>query len=200
MPYPTFDRGRLKLRPLADRAHDVNLSDVLSLDANVPPLDSPDLVTVARRVVSAHRAGRPVILMMGAHVVKVGLSRFVIDLMARGVITHVGMNGAGPIHDFELALIGATTESVARYIQEGQFGLWQETGRLHEAIQAAAREGIGYGEAVVGGPLPDWRNARRDAVVRPAHGCLRCEHRSAVDCLPGLPAPFLEGITAGVVK
>ena len=94
----------------------MSLSDVLSLDADIPPFESPDLVTVAQRVVSAHHAGRPVILMMGAHVIKVGLSRFVIDLMAWGVITHVGMNGAGPIHDFELALIGATTESVARYI------------------------------------------------------------------------------------
>jgi hypothetical protein len=72
----------------------------------------------------------------------------VIDMMARGIITHVAMNGAGPIHDFELALIGATTESVARYIQEGQFGLWRETGRINEAIQQAARENIGLGEAV----------------------------------------------------
>jgi hypothetical protein len=58
------------------------------------------------------------------------------------------MNGAGPIHDFELALVGATTESVARYIQEGQFGLWRETGRINEAIQQSARENIGLGEAV----------------------------------------------------
>jgi len=58
------------------------------------------------------------------------------------------MNGAGPIHDFELALIGATTESVARYIREGQFGLWEETGRINEAIRQGAREGLGLGEAV----------------------------------------------------
>ena len=148
MSYPVFDRSRLRLRKLAERVHDMTLDDVVSLDALVPPLDHPDLGAVARRMVQARRDGRPVILMMGAHVIKVGLSRFVIDLMTRGVITHVAMNGAGPIHDFELALIGATTESVARYIREGQFGLWRETGGIHEALEDGVREGIGFGEAV----------------------------------------------------
>ena len=58
------------------------------------------------------------------------------------------MNGAGPIHDFELALIGATTESVARYIQEGQFGLWHETGWINDIVAAGVRDGLGYGEAL----------------------------------------------------
>jgi hypothetical protein len=148
MSYPVFDRSRLILKPLAERAHDMTLAEVLPLDAAPPSFRSSDLDTVAKRVVQAHRNRRPVILMMGAHIIKVGLSRFVIDMMARGIITHVAMNGAGPIHDFELALVGATTESVARYIQEGQFGLWRETGRINEAIQQAARENIGLGEAV----------------------------------------------------
>jgi hypothetical protein len=69
-------------------------------------------------------------------------------MMERGIITHVAMNGAGPIHDFELALIGATTESVARYISQGQFGLWRETGRVNDAILEGAQDGIGIGEAV----------------------------------------------------
>ena len=68
--------------------------------------------------------------------------------MERGIITHVGMNGAGPIHDFELALIGATTESVARYIQEGQFGLWDETGWINDIVAEGVRDGLGYGEAL----------------------------------------------------
>ncbi|MFZ5917401.1 MAG: hypothetical protein ACOYZ7_10735 [Chloroflexota bacterium] len=148
MPYPIFDRSRLRLRPLAERAHDMTLADVLSLDADIPLFDDPGLEKVARRVVQAHRAARPVILMMGAHVIKRGLSPFVIDLMARGVLSHVAMNGAGPIHDFELAFIGATTESVARYIGEGQFGLWQETGRINAAIEQGAHDGLGLGEAV----------------------------------------------------
>lgn len=148
MPYPLFDRSRLRLKPLAEREHDMTLTEVLNLDDDIPPFDNPDLARVAERVARAHWARRQVILMMGAHVIKRGLSRFVIDLMARGIITHVAMNGAGPIHDFELALIGATTESVARYIREGQFGLWTETGRLNEAIRQGAREGLGLGEAV----------------------------------------------------
>ncbi|MFQ5342520.1 MAG: hypothetical protein ACE5F6_13325 [Anaerolineae bacterium] len=148
MPYPIFDRSRLTLKPLAERRHDMTLADVLSLADEVPPFDDPNLGEVAARIVQARQADAPVILMMGAHVIKRGLSRFIIDLMERRVITHVAMNGAGPIHDFELALIGATTESVARYIQEGEFGLWEETGRINDALVAGARDGLGLGEAV----------------------------------------------------
>ncbi len=148
MPYPAFDRTQLKLKPLAERKHDMTLADVLTLDSDFPVFDDPALEQVAERIARAHRAGNPVILMMGAHVIKRGLSRFVIDLMERGIVTHVGMNGASPIHDFELALIGATTESVARYIREGQFGLWQETGRINEAVRHGTRNDLGMGEAV----------------------------------------------------
>jgi hypothetical protein len=132
---------------LTERVHDMTLADVLPLDADVPPFENPDLVTIAERIIQARQEGHPVVLMMGAHVIKTGLSRFVIAMLERGLITHIAMNGAGVIHDFELALVGATTESVARYIQEGQFGLWQETGRINDVIRTAAQEGIGLGEA-----------------------------------------------------
>ncbi len=148
MSYPMFDRSRLHLKPLSERGHDMTLADILPLDAALPPFDHPALPQVAERIIHARQIGAPVILMMGAHVIKTGLSRFVIDLMERGIVTHVGMNGAGPIHDFELALIGATTESVARYIQEGQFGLWEETGWINDIVAAGARDGLGYGEAL----------------------------------------------------
>ncbi len=148
MPYPIFDRSRLKLKPLAERVHDMTLADVLPLDAPPPPFDDPNLSEVARRIVRVRQADAPVILMMGAHVIKRGLSRFIIDLMERRIITYVAMNGAGAIHDFELALVGATTESVARYITEGQFGLWTETGRLNDAGVLGARDGLGLGEAI----------------------------------------------------
>ncbi len=69
--------------------------------------------------------------MMGAHVIKLGLSRYIVDLIERQIVTHVATNGAGIIHDFELALLGGTSESVARWITLGQFGLWSETGRLN---------------------------------------------------------------------
>jgi hypothetical protein len=146
MPFQEFDRSKLKLLPLSSRQHDMRLEEVLSLD-ECPPFEDPNLDMVAERVAAARQKGSQVILMMGAHVIKRGLSRFVIDLMERKLVTHVGMNGAGVIHDFELALIGATTESVARYIQEGQFGLWQETGRINQAILQGEADGLGLGEA-----------------------------------------------------
>src|SRR6266700_1985443 len=76
------------------------------------------------------------------------LPRQLIDLMERGLLSHLAMNGAGPIHDWELALIGATTESVPRYIQTGEFGLWHETGRINDAIVQGAKAGLGLGEAL----------------------------------------------------
>jgi len=152
MPYPMFDRSQLRLKPLSERKHDMTLDEVLPLDAPGEPLDdaqfAPQLAQVAERITRARGSQAPVILVMGAHVIKTGLSRFVIDLMERRIITHVAMNGAGPIHDFELALVGATTESVARYIQAGQFGLWQETGRINDIVAAGVHEGSGYGESL----------------------------------------------------
>jgi hypothetical protein len=148
MPFPEFDRDKLVLKPLFERVHDMALSDVLSLDARVPPFENSDLPVIAERIVAACQSERPVIMLMGAHVIKSGLSRYVIEWMKRGIVTHVAMNGAGPIHDFELALVGATTESVARYVQEGQFGLWRETGRINDAVSKGVAGGMGYGEAV----------------------------------------------------
>jgi len=146
--YPLFDRSRLRLKPLADRQHDMNLADLLPLKRPERPLEHPDLPVIAERILRARRNGRPVILSMGAHVIKQGCSRFVIDLLQQGLLTHIVVNGACVIHDFELALIGATTESVARYIREGQFGLWAETGRINDIAREAAQHGEGFGEAV----------------------------------------------------
>lgn len=148
MPYPLFDRSQLQIKPLAERAHDMTLEDVLPLDAEIAPLANPDLATLAERVRRARENGRAVVMLMGAHVIKQGLSRFVIRLLEEGWVTHIGGNGACAIHDYEMALIGATTESVARYIREGQFGLWEETGGYNEAAQLAAAQGIGFGEAL----------------------------------------------------
>jgi len=148
MPFPIFDRSRLRIRPLAERQHDLDLSILLPLDANLPPFDHPALPVLGRRLVEAERQGRARILMMGAHVLRAGVARYLIDLMERGLIDHIAMNGAGPIHDWEFALIGASTESVARYIQTGEFGLWHETGRMNDAIRAGAATGIGLGEAL----------------------------------------------------
>jgi hypothetical protein len=87
-------------------------------------------------------------MLMGAHVIRAGVARQLIDLMERGLITHVGMNGAGPIHDYELARIGATCESVARYIRSGEFGLWRETAEMNDLVRVGAAAGMGLGEAI----------------------------------------------------
>jgi hypothetical protein len=148
MPYPQFDRARLRIQPLADRQHDLTLAHVLPLDAAPPAFDHPALPMLGIRLVAARRDGRARVLMMGAHVLRAGVQRHLIDLLERGLIDHIAMNGAGPIHDWELALIGATTESVARYVTTGEFGLWHETGRMNDVIRFAARDGLGLGEAL----------------------------------------------------
>jgi hypothetical protein len=146
--YEIFDRSRLLIKPLAERVHDMHVEGVLRLEGPTPVLSHPELPELARRIVAAKRRGATRVLMMGAHVIKAGMSWHVIDLLERGFLTHVAMNGAGAIHDYELARMGATTESVARYIREGQFGLWRETGELNEWILEAAELGLGLGENV----------------------------------------------------
>ncbi len=148
MPFPAFDRARLRIQPLASRQHDLDLSVLLPLDSPLQPYHHPALAVLGRRLVEARSRGSACILMMGAHVLRDGVARYLIDLMERGLLTHLAMNGAGPIHDWEFALIGATTESVSHYIQTGEFGFWEETGRMNDVIRAGARAGLGLGEAL----------------------------------------------------
>ena len=148
MPFPKFDRSRLVVKPLSQREHDADLSIMIHPDTRVRPFEHPALPLLAERIRLARDRGSAVVLMMGAHVVKCGLSPLVIDLMRRGLVGHVAMNGAGAIHDFEFALIGRTSESVARYVRTGEFGLWKETGRINDAAVIAQRDGIGLGEAI----------------------------------------------------
>ena len=146
--YETFDRSRLRIQPLSRRQNDLAIGHWLKLDDPTPPFEHPDLVTVAVRLTAARETHRSRILIMGAHVLRAGVNRQLIDLLERGAITHIAMNGAGAIHDYELARIGATTESVARYVKSGEFGLWRETGELNDWIAEAARESVGLGEKV----------------------------------------------------
>jgi hypothetical protein len=141
--YTPFDRSRLLLKPLAERTNDLSVEHWLHLDDPAPPFEHPDLAIVAGKLLAARRTGAAVIVMMGAHVLRAGVNRHLIDLMQKGLITHLALNGAGIIHDFELARIGATTESVARYVRRGEFGLWRETGELNDWIRDAGDEGLG---------------------------------------------------------
>lgn len=144
-----LNRERLTILPLSERQHKMTVADVYPLDADPSPNENRSLRIVADRIIAAYRTRKQVIWMMGAHVMRRGNSRFIIDLMERGVITHVATNGACAIHDFELAHIGATLEDVEAYIWDGKFGNWEETGRyLNEAIVRGYRDRIGFGEAV----------------------------------------------------
>ncbi len=144
--YPLFDRSKLSLNPLEQRQHDLTTDNILPL---IPSrVIVPELTQVAEHIVQSQAQGAAVVMMMGAHVIRSGVQRYIIDMMERGCITALAGNGACAIHDYEFALIGATTESVARYIREGQFGLWHETGRINDVISRAASEDMGLGEAV----------------------------------------------------
>jgi hypothetical protein len=144
--YEVFDRSRLIVKPLTERVHDLQIDHWLALDAATCPYTDPQLNDVARRLIHAKRVGAARILMMGGHVLRAGVNRHIIDLVERGFLDHIAMNGAGMIHDYELARIGATTESVARYIRTGEFGLWRETGDLNEWASQGAALGLGLGE------------------------------------------------------
>ncbi len=109
-----------------------------------------DLRELVRDIERSRRRKKPVILMMGAHVIKVGLSPIIIDLVRRGIITHVAMNGAAAIHDVETAMWGQTSEDVAANILDGKFGMSWETGEfINRALVRGFTETMeGYGEAI----------------------------------------------------
>lgn len=141
-----FNRSSLKLRPLKERIHDVAANAILPLEKKYYSQHVMD--EVAKRIITAKANKNSIILMIGGHVIRDGVQNYLIDLMERGYISCIAMNGSGMIHDFEFALIGATTESVAKYIQEGQFGLWKETGQINDYINRGYGEGLGMGEVV----------------------------------------------------
>ena len=170
-PYERINLSKVKTYHLGERRNLVTLADLVKPSDPPPPCDDPELPLVAEAIRKARDNGRPVLWSLGAHVVKCGLSLLVIDLMKRGFITHVAGNGAVSIHDFELALIGETSEDVADSIEDGSFGMADETGRLiNEAVQAGVRTGIGYGEALGGLYANDERFKHRDASIL-YHGC-----------------------------
>ena len=162
--YESFDRSQLLIKPLRERKHDMGLDYVLKLDDPAPEFSHVQLPEVAQRLIAARDRGAARILMMGAHVIKSGASRYVIDLIEHGYLTHVAMNGAGAIHDYELARIGATTESVAHYIRRGEFGLWRETGDLNDIIREAAELSLGLGENV-GRRIEESNYAHKDVSI-----------------------------------
>ncbi|MCM8900993.1 hypothetical protein KVG29_07080 [Caldicoprobacter algeriensis] len=115
----------------------------------IPEWSNAEFDELVQRIIEARQKGRPVVWFMGAHVVKCGLSRYVIELAKRGFITHIAGNGAVSIHDFELAYLGGTSEHVPTAIEDGTFGMWEETGAwMNQAIKEGYAIGLGYGASL----------------------------------------------------
>ncbi len=161
MHYKPIGLAGVKTYPLAERKNKVSIASdyakavhkgmtVADLLAALPDqLGSRALLGVIEAVVEAREKGKPVILAMGAHVIKCGLQPVLKGLIEAGVITAVAMNGAGSIHDYEISLIGETSEDVGAVLHCGTFGMAEETGRdINRALREGVLRGVGYGEAV----------------------------------------------------
>lgn len=147
---PLFDRRALNIKPLSDRQHDLDISIISELNTYKSKGIDKKFEKVARHLIYAKQNNASMILMMGGHVIRSGVQKYMIDMMERGYISCIATNGSSMIHDFELALTGATAESVTKYVREGKFGLWKETGILNDIINESYRKDktIGMGEAI----------------------------------------------------
>ena len=161
MKYRPVDLAKVQTYPLAERKNKVVMDKhragavhagmtVAELLAALPDqLGSRALLQVIDAVVAARAKGKPVIMAMGAHVLKCGLQPVLKSLIEAGAVNAFALNGAGAVHDYEISLIGETSEDVGAVLHEGHFGMAEETGRdINGALQKGVAEGLGYGEAV----------------------------------------------------
>ena len=160
LPYEEFDLAGVKTYPLRSRQSKVTLAQfatpykkgtgVDGLLKTLPALlAASDFKAVVQALLTARQDGRAIIWGLGAHVLKTGLSPIIVDLMERGFVSAIATNGAGIIHDFEIALSGATSEDVDATLGPGTFGMAEETGtQLNQAIIDGAAAGVGLGQSV----------------------------------------------------
>src|SRR5688572_25602071 len=159
-PYEEFDLSGVRTYPLSSRQSKARAEDFARpvgrgasfadwFDSLPAMLGAKDVRRVVQAIVHAHTRGAGIIWAIGAHVIKTGVSPVLIDLMHRGYVSALAMNGAGIIHDFEIALSGATSEDVDEALGPGRFGMAEETGRLlNEIITQAFSDRLGLGQAV----------------------------------------------------
>jgi hypothetical protein len=153
MPYPQFDRFKLKIKPLSERSNKVFIEkDYIPVKTEVCKFCKKDrdiLEETLNKIRDARQNRKSVVLTFGAHSIKNALAKVFIKLMEDGWITHLATNGAGIIHDWEFAFQGKTSEDVKANVAKGEFGTWDETGHnINLAIVVGAYEGLGYGESV----------------------------------------------------
>ncbi len=170
MNFPPLDFRQIRTYPLRERDNKVHHNDLARawqpggsfaafLESLPRILVGNDFRAVVTATADAVRNRRPVLLMMGAHPIKCGLNPILLDLMRRGILSALAFNGAAAIHDFELALIGATSEDVQHGLDDGSFGMNDDTGRLmNRALADGVAQGIGagrsLGEAIVKSDFP----------------------------------------------
>jgi hypothetical protein len=153
LPVQPLDLTKLRVLPLAARRSLTRADDILT-DPDAPPPPCPDRAVpmvegAAEAIRSARDRGAAVILIYGAHLLRNGAARILERMMAAGWLSHLATNGAGTIHDWEYAWLGASTESVEQNVATGTFGTWQETAtNIHLALLAGALDGLGYGRAL----------------------------------------------------
>ncbi len=169
MKFPKLDWSKIKTFSLCQRSNKVSVEDFATphtagtsfadFFAHLPRfLAASDLTTVVNAMAAAIREGKTVLLMMGAHSIKCGLNPILVDAMREGLVSAVAFNGAAAIHDFETAFQGETSEDVQRGLDDGSFGMADETGLLMNAAYAAGVEkGLGAGEAL-GAAMGDFPN------------------------------------------
>jgi hypothetical protein len=149
-----FDSSRIATYPLEGRSNKVTLGDLVfpggldALNLDVPEQTARDIQMVAEAIVAARRAKKPVILFTGAHLIKNGLGPLLADLVERRFVTLVAGNAATTIHDFELALIGQTSENVPAALGQGQFGMAYEFAYINLALSVGNQQKLGYGETL----------------------------------------------------
>ena len=155
MKYKRLDFNRIKTYPITERLNKTNVEDLGNTEAkmfidSVPNIFAgKDFKDAVKAIANAHRNGKNVILALSALPIKWGVGPFIIKLMKRGIVTGIAMNGAAPIHDFELAMIGKTSEDVPGGLEIGKFGMVEETGRwMNAAIKRGAEKDMGMGEAL----------------------------------------------------
>jgi len=152
--YRIFDAGRVRAYPLSTRANKVTVADIVvpaeveGHDVELPDGIRGDIEAIAEAVVSSRKAGRPVVLFTGAHLIKNGLGPLLIELVGRGVVTLMAGNAATAIHDFELALVGKTSENVPDALGRGRFGMAHEFAYINTAISLGNKRKLGFGESL----------------------------------------------------
>jgi len=193
-PYEEFDLSGIRTYPLRSRKSKANAADfgrpyragggITALLASLPRmLAAADFVAVVAAIRAARDRNRGIIWGFGAHVIKTGLGPILIDLMERGFVSALATNGAGIIHDFEVAIAGSTSEDVDEALGPGRFGMAQETGELlNAAIADGVKQGLGLGQSV----------ARCVSQMKPAHA-----HLSVLAAADRLQIPVTSHVAIG---